>query len=66
VRRGPERCRGAGLADARGEVVEVDAVGRGDELGPVVGVVDGVEADEGVEVDDAAGLLFGDLPERDP
>ena len=39
----------------------VDAAGRG-----LVVVAGGVEADDGVEVDDAAGLVLGDLDVADP
>ena len=52
---------GGGLADGVAQHVGVDAAGRG-----LVVVAGGVQADHGVEVDDAAGLVLGDLDVPDP
>ena len=61
------RCRrlgeadgGGGLADGVAQQVGVDAGRRG-----LVVLAGGVQADDGVEVDDAAGLVFGHLDEPD-
>ena len=51
---------GGGLADGVAQHVSVDAVRRG-----LVVLAGGIEADDGVEVDDAAGLVLGDLDEPD-
>ena len=60
VRRGGEGDRGDGVAEGVGDVVDRDA-GRRDDDGVGVGGVDAVEADQGVEVHDAAALHFGGL-----
>ena len=52
---------GGGLADGVAQQVGGDAGGRG-----LVVLAGGVQADDGVEVDDAACLVFGDLDEPDP
>ena len=52
---------GGGVFDGGDQIEEADAVGRGHDR-VLVGGVDAVEADDGVEVDDPASLHFGDLP----
>jgi hypothetical protein len=62
---GDEACVPGGVIDRVDQVAEADPVGyRGDGLR--VGRVDAVEADDGMEVDDAAPLHLGDLAVRDP
>ena len=68
VRRAECGVRG-GVGDKLGEVRCGDG-DRWSKYGVRVGGIDGVEADEGVEVHDAAALVLGDLavgdPQRDP
>ena len=54
-----------GVFDGVDQVAEPEPVGRGQDRGRVVGV-GAVEADDGVEVHDAAALHLGDLAEAEP
>jgi hypothetical protein len=63
VRRRAESGVGGGVFDGGDQVEEVDAVGRRDDDVFVEGL-DAVEADDGVEVDDAASLHICDHPVR--
>ncbi len=65
VVRCPEAGGGGGVGDELDQVRGGDPV-RWGEYRIRIGWVDGVEADEGVEVHDAAALVFGDLAVGDP
>ena len=76
MRRGPVRGRGEGVLEGAAQLRQSHRRRRwggylAGDLRPVrqlghEGGVEGVEADQGVEVDDAAGLHLGDLGERCP